>query len=616
MYIIQMADLHIGSEHETEPREEIYINKSVELIKEKVPKGADLLLCICGDIIDSHHLDADDTEQVQNRYYKAEKLILEYINLLEDYYNVSVKCCPGNHDITHGKEFQTFVNKIDNNGQISLTKLKSCYNYKLENDNIYCVFVNSCDGDQYSIGKINYEKLEDELRKLPADKAKIIILHHTIMSMFDEDSSSIRNAANLLNLIDKYKVIGVLHGHIHGRDILKVGQNHCKIIGIGAMFTRNNPNVNSQFNIIQCENGSILKAINCRYSADGGNAPWSVYDLIEELQEINYEGESFKEVYEQLLNNLKITSTLHNVMIRINNNYDKFKKDLKEYLKKDTLKIGDRVYNYFELAKMWEAEEVPDELYFNHGTYFMVDGKSGIKFVGEQLKKKSTSNRIVLPTYNMDNVIKSLDDSIYLPSLESIQFGKGKDNDELFVHMHFRALEANRFLKINICEINYILDILKKNSVEFNKVNITISAFRIQAKKRFNCFIKARIDDEKNQWDLSAKVCEHKLDELCTLLQEKRDASETITKVQGVKTIYNMMKAHNKENGGGIVYYTPDIIDILEKVLVVYAELDDIHKKLSLPNQEETDCEEEIDNLLKNLIDKLQKLDKNGRDKV
>lgn len=615
MYIIQMADLHVGSKYETNPNEIILIHKSVELIKTIVPKGSQILLCICGDIIDSYELSIENRDEIIKRYQYANDIISEYKNLLEDFGNISVRCCPGNHDITHEEEFAEFVKKVDEQ-EISIKKLKSCYNYELEKNKTNCVFVNSCDGNQYDTGKIDYDKLENVLRGLPTDQNKIIVLHHTIMSMFDDDASSIKNAAKLLTLIDKYKVIGVLHGHIHGRDILKVGKNQCKIIGIGAMFTRNNPNVNSQFNIIQCENGFISKVLNCRYNADGGISPWSVCELIDESLKTNYEGESFKEVYEQLLGNLKISSILHNVSMRINNTYEKFVNDLKKYLDDDILTIGDRKYNYFKLAEMWEAEQIPEELYFNHGSNFAINGKSGIKFVEEQLRRKPSSNRIVLSSYNMENVVEYLDDSAYLPSLESIQFGKGKDNnsDKLYVHMHFRALEANRFLKINICEIYYLLNILKTNSVEFDNVDITISAFRIQAKEHFNCFIKARMDDNNFEADLCAYVFNHDIDTLCKLLKEKRDARETITKVQGVQIIYRMMEAHNKVKGDA--FYTLDIIGILKKVLDTYKELDKLHKKSSFISQDEIDCEEKIDKLLGNLINKLQELKKDRKEKV
>ncbi len=291
--------------------------------------------------------------------------------------------------------------------------------------------------------------------------------------------------------------------------------------------------------------------------------------------------------------------------------YDEFDRNLHEYLKEDYLKIGERKYDYFELAKMWEADQVPEELYFNHGSCFKINGKTGIEFVAEQLKKKPTSNRIVLSTIDMNKVFDSLDDSVYLPSLLSIQFGKYEQQDQLIVQMHLRALEAKRFLKINICEIAYILEKLREKSVTFNNVKINITAFRVQKKERFNCFLKARID-EMQEVDIAIKVSRGKIDELCELLNEKRDGVETITKMQGIKTVYEAMKASNKDGEGSrnLVYYKQEILTTLEKVLKVYKQLDNIHQSSSIQSPKEIECEKNIDQLLENLIHQLQECDK------
>lgn len=613
MYIIQMADLHIGSAEETVPTEKEFIEKSTGLIKEKIPKDSEILLCLCGDIIDSK--DLEDKEEVQKRYNEAAGLINQYIHLLEDSYTISVGCCPGNHDITHGDELFEFIKKI-NGICMSKKQLQSCYVQKIENT--YFIFVNSCAENQYKVGRIDYDALERELVSLPREDEKILILHHTVMSMYNDDSSSIRNAAQLINIVDKYGITGILHGHIHGRDILMLGEKRCKVIGIGALFSRNNTNINSQFNIIQCNYGRITEAFNCRFNADGGNNPWNICELTKGDYEHTFEGESFGDVYKQLLNRLHSGAPLYNVVLRIKADYNKFCNNLNKFLEDDYLKIGEKKYNYFDLAEKWEADDVPDDLYFNHGSFFKVKDTSGIDFVKEQLIKKPTSSRIVLATYNMENVIQSLDDSIYLPSLESIQFGRTKNSGELLVHMQFRALEAGRFLKINICEIAYILKKLKegKNTVGFDKVEIEISAFRVQKRERFNCFLKAEID-KLTAPKLGAKVNHGKIDELCKLLEEKRDGMETITQVRGIENVFEAMKASNEEaEENAPVRYSDEILETFEKVLDVYRCLDTIHKESSIRSEKEKQCEKEIDELLGKLVQKLKELNKKEKEKI
>ena len=602
MYIIQMADLHIGSSEPTVPEEKEFLEKSVELIKERIPENEKILICLCGDIIDSKNT---STDKAKSDYETAAGIIGAFVNSLEDDYQVMIKCCPGNHDATHMDELTEFVKKVDKDTPPSRQKLGSCYTISEEDENI--IFVNSCHGDQYQKGSIDYEALETELSRVGVDKKKIIVLHHTVMSMFEDDASPIRNAAKLVNLIDKYNVIGVLHGHIHGREILTLGEQQCKIVGTGALLSRGNPNVNSQFNIIEIKKNIFLKILNCRYHADGGNDPWDVEELNHSNVQNIFMGDRFSEVYGELINALSVSTPIYNMRMEINSTYENFERDLNTFFRTECLKIGNIEWEYPQLAKMWQAEIVPEELYFNHGSYFKVGEQNGIEYVVESLKRKPTSNRIVLPTYNMENVNQSLDDKNYLPSLVSIQFGK---NDKiLIVHMHLRALEANRFLKINICEIQYLINQIRARYVEFDDVKVIISAFRVQRKEKFNCFLKAQIDmmaEEK----LTTYVNFKNFEKLYWLFVEKKDAKETITKVNGVDKVYKAMQASNKvmEECGGEPIYSTDIIKMLKELLDKYKELDGIHKASSIQSEKENECEEKIDELLDQIIKKLAEL--------
>lgn len=615
MYIIQMADLHIGSQIETNPEENRLIQQSAELIKERIPSQEKILLCLCGDIIDSKGLEKT-SEEVKTRYNTAADLIENFIHQLEDLYEISIMCCMGNHDCTHMDEFYDFTKRIRvDNVNISKKQLETSYVYTVEKTAF--VFVNSCKDEDYEIGRIDYDALEGQLKKVRENR-KILVLHHTVMSMFEDDGSSIRNAAKLISLIDKYNISYVLHGHIHGREILTIGQKQCRVIGVGALFSRDNANVNSQFNIIKYCSGLVTEILNCRYNTDGGDEPWNANPMPGINYNTYFRGENFKEVYNRLIDRLNVEMPLYNVVLEINSDYQKFVRELKEFLENDCLEIGMKSHTYFELAKLWEADTLPDELYFNHGTYFKVNGVSGIEFVKEKLNKKSTSNRILLSTYNMEKVVSSFDDdSIYLPSLGSVQFGKDDEENKLLVHMDLRALEAGRFLKINICEIAYMLERLRKGreSVSFDKVDITISAFRVQKKERFNCFLKAEIDKMSAE-ELTAKVCTRKISELCKMLEEKRDGMETITIDSGLRHVCNAMEQYNKENDNIDTHYGDKILKQLKDVLDVYETLRDIHQKTSIPNEEEKRCEEQIDMLLGELIQELKNSESDGKEEV
>lgn len=614
MYIVQMADLHIGSSTQTNPEEKELFLKSAELIKKVIPSKETILICLCGDIIDSKELKegAESSKTAEERYTKAAELLEDFKNEIEDEYNIIIKCCPGNHDATHMEELCEFLKKVDiDTTSPSKTKLSKCYTVEIKGVETKFIFVNSCKGNQYEKGCIDYVALERELASAGQNK-KIIVLHHTVMSMFDEDSSPIRNAAKLVNLIDKYDVIGVLHGHIHGREILSLGQNQCKIVGTGALLSRDNTNVNSQFNIIELKNDLFLKILNCRYQADGGNAPWDIKELNNlEISNI-FTGKTFSKAYRKLMDALDVVTPIYNMRMEIKTTYREFVDDLEELLREDELKIGDKTWSYFTLAEMWERDEKPkkeDELYFNHGSYFKTDEFSGIDYVVTALKNKPTSNRIVLATYNMKNIIDSLDDKKYLPSLASIQFGK--HGEKLIVHMHLRALEAKQFLKINICEIAYLLKQLEENSVSFKEVEIVISAFRVQKKEKFQCFLKSKID-KMDPMDLITAVNLKNFGELYCLIKEKRDGQETVIKTEGIETVYRAMKASNKGmiQEGGTEIYGQELIGLLKQVLETYEKLDRLHKSFSVPRYDEQIYEQKIDSLLGAVLEKLKKLEK------
>lgn len=604
MYIIQMADWHIGSLTKSEPSEKDIMNQSISEIIERgsIPEGEKVLICLCGDIIDSDGLSGDEQTETKERYKTATKLLKNYKARLEDEgkYTVEIRCCVGNHDITHKEEFLQFVHQVIAD-DIYWDDFLNCYSYDMPDSNNKMIFVGSCYGGQYKIGKINYERLETELKKCDKKEKKILVLHHTMLSMFEDDQSPIRDAARLLSLIEHYNVAAVLHGHIHGRENLVVGRNQCKLFGTGALFSRNNPNVNSQFNILRYENGEIQQVQNWRFNADGGDSKWDIADLYKTEKDVTFTGNTFEKVYVELLDSLDNWEVLNNVRLEIKENYKTFCTDLQEYLKDDFLRIGKRKYNYFELGEMWEATEIPPQLYFNHGVFFKTEEDDGIDFLVKELKKKPTSNRIILPAYNMQKVIDSLEDKIYLPSLVSLQFGVV--DGTLTVHMYFRALEASRFLKINICEIYYILTQLENKGIIFDRVDIVISAFKVQKRDKFNCFLKAEID-ELDSVGICAKVMDGKIDEISELIQEKCDAMETITKMDGISNMYHSMEASNKSARGED--YPAEILDNLRNTLKTYEKLDKIHHMRSEITEEEKQYEEEICKLLGNTISALK----------
>jgi hypothetical protein len=221
-----------------------------------------------------------------------------------------------------------------------------------------------------------------------------------------------------------------------------------------------------------------------------------------------------------------------------------------------------------------------------------------------------------MATYDMEQISENLQGYKNLPSLESVQFSKDNDGT-LYIHMHLRALEASRFLNININEVLYLLEMLKNENIEFEKVNITISAFRVQIKDNFACFLKAGIDSIPAP-KLGIIVQAEEWMKICGLLEEKRDASETITHSGGIEVLrdtINYFIELRQENG------LPPLLDeglpkLLNEILENYNKLDNIQQTKSIQGEEERMIEEKIKNELNEVIEKFRYLSNQKERKI
>ena len=607
MYVVQIADLHIGSETECGEPEEIILAGAVEKIKSEIPEGQQLLVCVCGDIIDSKDLRRE--KLAAERYKDAAALFALMQEQLSDSYAVSFKFCVGNHDTTHMDNFFDFVHQFD--AELSKDELENCYVHTA--DGIHFIMINSCRDGNYEYGEINCDRLEQLLKSLPPEDPKIFVMHHTVISMYRSDSSSIRDSARVLRMIESNHVLGVLHGHIHGNERFPFGTRMCQMIGAGALFSRGNPNVCSQFNLIYVDPFAFRNLSTYIYLADNRiqGDHWHKFYSQEDGNENYFQGPDFSSIHKRLLGKLKYKPVLNNVVLQINCTYDKFIKDLEQYLRDELLSMGQKQFPYFELAEKWESTTLPPDLYFNHGTYFQLPCPRGtgepehaIHTISRLIKEAPTSNRMVLTTFNANSALQPRQGNDYLPSLLSIQFSLDSKQSTLYVHMSLRALEAESFLKINICEILWLLKQMKERSVPFEYVDIAISAFRVQRRERFKCFLKAEIDNI-NSAELYGYVFRCNIEKICCMLEEKADSSETITNVQGIKALYDAILIAKED----CLVYTNEILEELRSILDAYNNINKLQLRSSVRTNEEKDCEEQIRQGLFKIIEILKQKD-------
>ena len=553
-YIVQMADFHFGGSCPGAESEQDILKKMTERLQAEIPEGSEVIFCACGDYIDSKPIsDGDSTRaltepEVTARYQKAKDVIESaVINPLQQTYDLKIGLCVGNHDTTHIDAMNRFSQAIIGKD------IDKTYSIHIDSENVDFIFINSCPPSDYSHGEIDYNYLENILQALSPDSTKYFILHHTLMSMDEHDQSCVRQVPRLIRLIDEYSIKAVFHGHTHGQYVVRVGNVGCPIIGVGAVYVRDFPNVNSQFNLICCNSEIAISAFNFQYHADLATIPGS--DGFEKIsismsKEDNFfYGRTFSKIYGELVKKVQAESRLYHVHLHVKSSYDEFCTDVeKNFGDQIELKTLDYEYSYSRLAEMWEAPTLDEKvLYFNHGMHFAkAPYHSGIDYIIHEIGEKRTTSRAVLVTVNTKDISETAPDAL-LPSLLSIQTGFDQDQTTLHVTMTLRALEASRFLKINICEVLLIAKQIYAK-YPFSNIEVVISAFRVQIKKQFGCFLKAKLDTEAQQSRMSVTlsslmysenpaVIASGIEDIIRLIRDKKMRSETVIVTNGIENL-------------------------------------------------------------------------------
>lgn len=553
-YIVQMADFHFGGICPGAESEKDILKKMTERIQAEIPEGSEVVFCACGDYIDSKPIPDGVSmrelteDQITARYQEARGAIESaVIKPLQNTYNLKIGLCVGNHDTTH-------IDALNQFSQAMISRdIDKTYSIHLDSENVDFIFINSCPPSDYSHGEIDYDYLENRLKALSPDSTKYFILHHALMSMDEHDQSCVRQVPRLIKLIDEYSIKAVFHGHTHGQYVVRVGTVGCPIIGVGTVYVRDYPNVNSQFNLICCNNGIAISADNFQYHADLATLPGSDgFDKIpiHMLKEDNFfYGRTFSKIYDELVKKVQAESRLYHVHLHIKSSFDEFCTDVeRNFGNQVELKTLDCEYSYSELAEMWEAPQLDEEvLYFNHGTHFAkTPYHSGIDYIIHEIGEKRTTSRAVLVTVNTKDISETAPDAL-LPSLLSIQTGFDQDQTTLHVTMTLRALEASRFLKINICEVFLIAKQIYEK-YRFRNIEVVISAFRVQIKEQFGCFLKAKIDTEAQQsrmmvalsslrYSDNSSVIANEIGEIICLIRDKKLRSETVIVTNGIEKL-------------------------------------------------------------------------------
>lgn len=575
MYILQVSDLHISDTSVLKTCKSKF-ESLLSAVKSKLSKDDTLVCCTCGDVFDSGNIKGASIATELYDYIKS--------GLLP--HKIKFEFIPGNHDIVDNKfnAYDKFIRKYQAGN-------KYCYSNNsvvIRNyDDLDIVLINSSYHKDHKYGMVDLPQLDECLKS--CNNNIIIVIHHTLMSRYDDDSSCIRNAYDFLEVISKFNVVALLHGHTHGYSDIIVG-NNCKVVGVGPSL-KTVADVPNQFNLIKIVAGDIETIDNHTYRRDKKRYDWTT--VYQNKYNNRYVDNNLPLLYKKVVNCTKSYGC-------INNFYMQFSIDIKTFKKY----IDNTFKDSLEIAKAWQSNVCPETLYYNHGTLMDAGDISGLDYIVKELTSKTTSSRAILPLVCVEDVKQS--GNSFLPSLDIIQFGfEDEAKTKLYITIYLRALEVNHFLKINICEVYIMADYVKSKIKTITDLNVTINSFRAQYKDRFGCFKKADIDTI-DVIDMSYIVSDKNIPKLKHLLNNKLELTETVVKNEGINNLCNCII---KYNGKDHVPYNTDVVESIKKLNRLYTELIELTCATSIYDKVK-DKEDEVTSQIKKVISKLSKMEK------
>jgi Icc-related predicted phosphoesterase len=569
MKFIHLSDLHIKKE-DVDISQKINMDKFLHTIRSNITKDELALFTVCGDIIDKGS---------KENYENARNLFDKINEGLEDY-NLYMEFVPGNHDIKDGsfKYFENFVKNyqnIDTNDFIDKSIIVREY------DDINIVLINTSYHVDHTYGYIDYGLLESKLNACTNDC--IIVMHHTLMSKYEDDTSALRDAYKFADIVSKYNVKTVLHGHIHGYSYLNIS-NLCDVIAVGPFFSTR-ADVNSQFNIIGTYGNRVYDVLNFAYRND--LTDYISTQVYQKKSKDVFVGSSIHDIYSSITKHVSYHNVLNNVKISLSNNIDMLYDEMNTDFYSDKQK-----------AHSWLSETIPEDLHYNHGS-IIYNKQNYIENVIEELNKKATSSRAIIPLINKDEVVSSGDS--FLPSLNIIQFGFKNDfKDKLLITLYLRALEVSNFLKINICESLILAKKIKDGIRSIRYLDINIFTFRAQYIPSFGCLEKAEID-RTSGIKLYRFLVSEDYDKLKYLIDEKLHKAETVIVDDGIRAFYEAIYNYH-EAFQNMRFYT--IQKLLSEIINNYDYIKKLRASTSL-HTEVKPYEDDIKLKMQNIIDNL-----------
>lgn len=261
MWILQISDIHLSAAGIVAVDRGRLLAMMRDAVSEAMGNPGQLSVCICGDIT---------SEGSPSGYGLASTFFREMRETFDR--ELIFWPCPGNHDIVADgaqqfRHFNRFSWRLTRDRPVLFSALKCVACWSTDDESTDVLLVNSAYHGNHSYGLVDLDQMEAALRG-SGSRYRVIVTHHHCVPMEVEDRSAIANAYGFLELALEHNVSAILHGHAHMGTILSIGKGHCSVIGVGSLFFQLAPNFNNQFNLVQYENGVVVRGYAYRFVAD------------------------------------------------------------------------------------------------------------------------------------------------------------------------------------------------------------------------------------------------------------------------------------------------------------------------------------------------------------
>jgi len=191
-----------------------------------------------------------------------------------------VICVPGNHDVEKDnptKPFQSYskaILAITGDSSRTIVKPVDVYRHR----GVEFVLINSAYHLNTTFGRVDCDALRDVVKSLSSTTTKVVVVHHNLIPVSDEDRSTIANAYEVLTIVSSAGCDVVLHGHQHASLSLTVGSS-TKLVGVGTVNFPPGTNVNHQFNIVDIGKRVLRFRFHADSSTSEGFGNWDPEEL-------------------------------------------------------------------------------------------------------------------------------------------------------------------------------------------------------------------------------------------------------------------------------------------------------------------------------------------------